>query len=78
MSAQYFSAASSNSGNVFALYGAAQSPRDTQSDIRSLMRPNGSDPFASSSRDSSAASIASDASSRKGKNIRGTLKNVFA
>ncbi|KAF8608705.1 hypothetical protein BDV93DRAFT_518774 [Ceratobasidium sp. AG-I] len=77
MAAQYF-AASSNSGNVFAMYGAAQSPRDTQSDIRSIMRQNGSAPSSSSSRDSSSASIASDASSRKGKNIRGTLKNVFA
>ncbi|KAF8705986.1 hypothetical protein RHS03_05114, partial [Rhizoctonia solani] len=67
----------SNAGNAFALYGAAQSPRDTHSDIRSLMRSNGSNPHATSSRDSSAASISSSSSSQKCKSLKG-LKNVFS
>ncbi|KAG9086615.1 hypothetical protein FS749_003526 [Ceratobasidium sp. UAMH 11750] len=78
MSSQYFVGVT-NSSNAFALYGAAQSPRDTHSDIRSLMRSNGSDPYsAHSSRGSSAASLASTSSSNKCKTIRGTLKNVFS
>ncbi|KDN38754.1 hypothetical protein RSAG8_09304, partial [Rhizoctonia solani AG-8 WAC10335] len=73
MAPQYFQN-SSNSGNAFALYGAAQSPRDTHSEIRSLMRSNGSGP---SPRDSSAASISSSSSSQRGNSLKG-LKNVFA
>ncbi|QRV94064.1 hypothetical protein RhiJN_22082 [Ceratobasidium sp. AG-Ba] len=66
---QYF-AGPTNSGNAFALYGAAQSPRDTQSELRSLMRPNSSDSYsAQSSRGSSAASLASSSASAKCKTI---------
>ncbi|KAG9127519.1 hypothetical protein FRC07_012806 [Ceratobasidium sp. 392] len=68
MASQYFTG-SGNANNAFALYGAAQSPRNTHSDLRSLMRPNGSDPYSAQSSRASSASLASS-SSNKCKNIR--------